>query len=66
MAKTYEDIVEYINSHKIRGRYERKNIRQWMINNFPDRTDGIMFFLPIIKTENEITYDDFKNFVNND
>ena len=66
MAKSYEDIVEYINSHKIRGRYERKKIREWMIDNFPNKTEDLIFFCPRVKTENEITYNDFKNFVNND
>lgn len=66
MTKTYEEIVEYINAHKIRGRYERKNIRQWMMSNFPNKTEDIMFVYPIVKEENEITYNDFKNFLEND
>lgn len=63
MTKTYEEIVEYINAHKIRGRYERKNIRQWMMNNFPNRFDGINFYLPILQIDNEITFQDFKDFI---
>lgn len=63
MTKTYEQIVEYINSHKIKGRYERKNIRQYMMDKFPNKTEDIMFVYPIVKEDNEITYNDFKNFI---
>lgn len=63
MTKSYEEIVEYINSHKIKGRYERKNIRQYMMDKFPNKTEDIMFVYPIRKEDNEITYQDFKNFL---
>ena len=34
-----------------------------MMNNFPNRFDGINFYLPILQIDNEITYNDFKNFI---
>lgn len=61
--KTFEEIRKYINSNAISGRYERKLIREYMLENFPEKLDGINFFIPRIRQENEITFKDFLKFV---
>jgi hypothetical protein len=58
-----EEIREYINNSKIAGRWERKNIREFLRSAFPEDKDFTFRYF-VIKDGNEITYQDFKNFAN--
>lgn len=61
--KSDTQIVEYINSHKIAGRYERMLIRDYIMNNHPGVKNSIHFFMPRIESGDEITFADFLEFV---
>lgn len=63
MSKTYQEVVEYINSHKIRGRHEMRKIRDYLIDAFPDRRDGFNLYVSRTKLSSEITYEDFLKFI---
>jgi len=63
MEKTYEEIAEYISTHEIKGRHEMRHIRDYMLENFPERRDGVNFSVSSTKLPSEITYKDFLNFI---
>ena len=61
--KTIEEVAAYLSEHNIVSRYDRKNIRQYLMNKFPEDREGICFSIFMRKDKNEITYQDFKKYV---
>lgn len=60
--RTAEEIKEYLLVNKIAGRYHRKEIREWLMTNFPSDRDFV-FVINIVNKGEEITFKDFKKFV---
>lgn len=55
-------IINYINSHPIKGRFNRKNIRDYLRVKYPDCKDFV-FKIGLCEEKEEITFEDFKNFI---
>lgn len=61
--KSIEEVLEYVNNSEIAGRYHRKNIRDYLRVTFPEEK-GFVFKMSIIRKDGEITFQDFKRFIN--
>lgn len=61
--RTANEVREWLNTHIIAGRYHRREIRQYLIDNYP-KEDFIFNTGQLGRSgTNEVTCTDFKNFI---